>query len=94
MASSLREGAILANLTSHQLAALSDVPMLAPPPGVKTNLHDPDSNNEPFFVVTSILLCLMTILIVNRIYAKTYIVRKYTWDDCRSLSPPASTTYC
>ncbi|KAI4178328.1 MAG: hypothetical protein LQ346_007490 [Caloplaca aetnensis] len=82
MSSSLRQGAVLANLTSHQLAALSDVPMLAPPPGVKPSLRDPEHNSKPFFIVTSILLFLMAILIINRAYAKTYIVRKYTWDDC------------
>lgn len=83
MSSSLRQGAVLANLTSHQLAALSDVPMLAPPPGVKPSLRDPEHNSKPFFIVTSILLFLMAILIINRAYAKTYIVRKYTWDDCK-----------
>ncbi|KAL8836864.1 MAG: hypothetical protein Q9170_002755 [Blastenia crenularia] len=81
MSSSLREGALFANLTSQQLAVFTNVPMMPPPPGLKTNLQNPSRNSNPFFIVTSILLFVMTVLIINRIYAKTYIIRKYTWDD-------------
>lgn len=89
MSSSIQEAAVLANLTSHQLAALSDVPILPPPPGLEPNLHNAEHNGSPFFIVTSVLLFLTTILMINRAYAKTYIVRKYTWDDCKPKSTAA-----
>ena len=83
MSSSLREGAIFANFTVHDLAAFSDIPVLLPPPGIKPNFENPDGNNKTFFALTSILLLVATILIANRIYVKIHIVRKYTLDDCK-----------
>ena len=86
MSSSLRQGAIFGNLTAHQLAKITNIPVLLPPPGVRPNFDNPESNSQTFFVVTSILLVIATLLTANRVYAKTCIIRKYTTDDCRFLS--------
>ena len=82
MSSSLRQGVKLANLTSQELATISNIPVQVPPPGIIPNFDNPDSNSKTFFIVTSILLVLTILLIVNRFYVKTYIIRKYTTDDC------------
>lgn len=73
----------LAKLTPQQLASLSDYPTLQPPAGVKSNFANPQSQNVPLFVVTSLLLGTMGAFVLNRVYTKMFIVRKYSWDDCK-----------
>ncbi len=70
-------------MTPQELAALSHYPLPPPPAGVQSNFANPKNRNRPFFIVDSLLLGVMAAFFLNRIYAKTYIIRKYSWDDCK-----------
>ena len=73
----------LSDMSPEQLSAMASYPALAPPPGVLSNFtSDAPNQNAPFFVVTSLLLGIMGVFILNRFYAKTFLIRKYSWDDC------------
>lgn len=73
----------LAALTPEELASLTDVPVTQPPDGQVPDLDNPVQYDQPFFVVTSILLVVSFLLFLNRSYCKIFIVRKLTWDDCK-----------
>ncbi|MCJ1437582.1 hypothetical protein MMC27_006969 [Xylographa pallens] len=74
--------ALVSSLTPEELNALSNVPALAPPPGIESDFINPQNQSLSFLLVTSILFGIMTIFFLNRIYTKAFIIRKYTWDDC------------
>jgi hypothetical protein len=71
----------LANLPPAALAMLVDVPAMVAPDGTTSNLANPKNNSEPLFVVTSLLLGLMILFIINRFYVKAFMVKKYSLDD-------------
>ena len=58
-----------------------DSPAAAPPPGVIPNMINPPSTGYLLISVESILQGLMMCFVFNRIYAKAFIARKWTWDD-------------
>lgn len=70
------------NLTSLDPSTLSNIPLLSPPAGVTPNFANPASNIQPFLIVTSVSLGIMLMFVVNRTYVKTFLIRKYSWDDC------------
>ena len=72
----------LANLGPQELYILSHTPAIPPPPGIEPNFINPTSNSQPLIVVTSLFLGLTTLFALNRAYVKTFIVRKFSWDDC------------
>lgn len=59
----------------------SNQPLLPSPPGVTSDFKHPVNHGGRQIVVTSLLLGITAIFFLNRVYMKTYIVRKYTWDD-------------
>ncbi|MCJ1470231.1 hypothetical protein MMC07_008876 [Pseudocyphellaria aurata] len=71
----------LANLTPEQLNSLSNVPALQPPPGVVPNFLNPENQIRSFLVATSLELGIMTVFVLVRFYSKSFLVRKYSWDD-------------
>ena len=71
----------ISKLTPQELAALSNYPMLPPPVGIQSNFANAKSQDLPFLVVDSLLLGIMGVFFLNRIYTKTFIIRKYSWDD-------------
>ncbi|MCJ1394806.1 hypothetical protein MMC18_007686 [Xylographa bjoerkii] len=71
----------LASLSPAELNALADYPALTPPPGVVPNFVNPENQNTPEFVVTSLLLAVMILFFINRIYVKSILMRKCSWDD-------------
>ncbi|MCJ1421743.1 hypothetical protein MMC32_008109 [Xylographa parallela] len=73
--------ALVSSLTPEELNALSDVPALAPPPGIESQFVNPQNQSLSFLLVTSILFGVMTIFFLNRTYTKAFIIRRYTWDD-------------
>ena len=78
---------IVAPLLARQdLQLLSNYPILPPPEGVTSNFRNPPNRGKPQIVVTSILLCITAFFILNRVYMKTFIARKYTLDDRKSCS--------
>lgn len=74
----------LANLTAEELSALSDYPALQPPSGIEPNFATPESQNQPLIIVSSLLLGIMGLFFLNRVYIKTFVSRRYSWDDCKS----------
>lgn len=71
------------NVSDQQLATVTAYP---PPVGIESNFVNPENRNRPLYVVTSLLLGIMILFIINRAYTKTFIVRKYSWDDRKSYS--------
>ncbi len=70
------------NLDSQDSYTLSNTPAIQPPPGVEPNFVNPASNRQPLIVVASLFLGLTSIFALTRAYVKTFIIRKYSWDDC------------
>ena len=70
------------NLDPQELYSLSHTPAIQPPPGVEPNFVNPADNREPLIVVASLFLSLTSIFALTRAYVKTFIIRKYSWDDC------------
>ena len=71
-------------LIRQSLQLLSNYPLLPPPEGVTSDFTNPPNHAKPQIVVTSLLLGITAILILNRVYMKTFIARKYMLDDCKS----------
>ena len=53
---------------------------LEPPPGVKSNLVNPE-NKDPIFISICTPMSYVFIMYANRIYVKACSIRKMTWDD-------------
>ena len=70
-------------LTSRELppSNFNSLPALEPPPGVKSNLVNPENKGPILTSICIILMSLVLILYANRIYVKTCIIRRMTWDD-------------
>ena len=78
--------------TSLNPAELASYPIIPPPPGVVSNFINPETHNLPLFIIPSLFLGVMGIFVLNRVYTKTCITRKYTWDD-RKCRMPALLTH-
>lgn len=81
--------ASIANLTPEQPNSLSNYSVLQPPPGVVPNFVSLENQDRTLLVATSLELGIMIVFVLNRFYAKSFLVRKYSWDDCQS-SPTLS----
>lgn len=77
---------MISPLTPQELQLLSNYPVLAPPEGMLSDFANPPNHGKPQIVVTSLLLCIAAIFVLNRVYTKTFIIRKYTLDDRKSFS--------
>ena len=71
----------LSNVSPESLEAFASYPAIPPPSGVIPNFVDPENQNLPLFAVTSLLLGIMALFMLNRVYVKTFIVKKYSLDD-------------
>ncbi|KAL9636436.1 MAG: hypothetical protein Q9164_002821 [Protoblastenia rupestris] len=58
-----------------------DDPALTPPPGQKSNFHNPDSRAFELYLTTGVCLPLILVFASLRFYAKIFIVGKKSWDD-------------
>lgn len=70
-------------LTPEELAKLASTPALEPPPGVTSNLENPRTIKQQQIVVCSLLISIAFCFTLIRAYVKTFVTRKYTWDDCK-----------
>ncbi len=61
-----------------------NAPVEKPPPGVIPNYTNPYSQGPIFFVVGPALLFIMLVFFSVRMYVKFGILKKRTWDDCKS----------
>lgn len=71
----------LSNMSPEELASY---PALPPPLGILPNFDNAPNRNMTFLAVTSLLLGIMALFVLNRLYAKKVLIRKYKWDDCKS----------
>jgi hypothetical protein len=76
------------SLTPGELDAFMKYPALQPPAGVQPNFAEPENQNQPLFIITSILLGIMAVFLMNRGYTKLCITWKCSWDDCKSRLVP------
>jgi len=82
---------LMKNPSPELRAALAQIPAMAPPPGVKSNLVNPESIAYRQTIATSILMAIMMLFVFNRIYVKAWLVRKLSWDDGMSKSSHCDT---
>ena len=63
---------------------LLEFPAASPPPGVVPNFENPQGNVAlalGIMIPCGILTLTMTLM---RIYVKSFVVRKWHWDDCKT----------
>ncbi|KAH9862708.1 hypothetical protein J1614_010801 [Plenodomus biglobosus] len=65
-------------------ALLATLPAASPPPGVVSNFDNPPSRANLLLGLTSAFFALAVISYSIRMYTKIRILRKVTWDDCKS----------
>ena len=68
-------------ISNSDLALFSSVPALAPPAGVTSNFIDPPTCTKGPLIVSTVLFILTTAFILNRVYVKLCITKKFKWDD-------------
>ncbi len=71
-------------LTPQELQQLANYPALQAPEGVTSNFTDALNHGKPQIVAVSFLLSITAIFVLNRIYMKSLIVRRYKLDDRKS----------
>ncbi|KAL9007966.1 MAG: hypothetical protein Q9173_006864 [Seirophora scorigena] len=62
-----------------------DFPLASPPPDVVQNLANPESRAYQIYAISAVFLALTISFLSIRLYAKLYIQRSRTWDDCAYL---------
>jgi hypothetical protein len=65
-------------------ALLATIPAASPPPGIVPNFDHPPSRSNLLLGLTSVFLSLAVISYFIRMYTKIKILRKVSWDDCKS----------
>lgn len=70
-------------LSPESFIVLSTEPATQPPTGVESNLLNSKDHNHPFLILNSLLLGIMGLFFMNRLYTKKFIVREFSWDDCK-----------
>ena len=65
-------------------SVLNTLPALQPPAGVQPNFVNPENRGYIQNSVASVLFGLMICLFANRVYTKLFVIRKASWDDCKS----------
>ena len=61
--------------------AVLQLPALEPPPGMAPNFTNAENRGAVLIIVNGILLAVMAIFMVIRVYAKSVIIQKLSWDD-------------
>ena len=67
---------------------LSQIPALNPPPGVIPNFVDPYTRGPKLLALSAVAIGVMYLFVMARFYAKFYVQRRLTWDDCESSQSP------
>ena len=66
----------LPSLSQEELRALIDIPGILPPEGTTSNFINPETQNTPHLIMTSVLSGIIILTIVNRIYIKSFLIQK------------------
>ena len=69
------------NITAAQLEQYSNLPALAPPPGVLPNFSAHNERAQIYKILCSILLVVLYFFLFLRLYAKMWIKRNPGLDD-------------
>lgn len=60
---------------------LRQYPAGEPPPGIRPDFLYPENRGPILIAVGGLMISLMIPLLINRMYTKACIVRKFAWDD-------------
>lgn len=61
--------------------AVLQLPALEPPPGTVPNFTNAENRGAVLIIVNGTLLVVMAMFMVIRVYTKSVIIRKLSWDD-------------
>ena len=75
---------------SSPTGGLESWPLSTPPPAVTPNFVNPDSIAWEVNLTAGICFTLILLFTAVRFYAKVFLTRAYTLDDCQYTSSPAS----
>jgi len=82
----------LASFQLHLLMSTSllaaDYPLIPPPPGRISNFANPDTHTDVTIIICSVAFAFMMSFVSLRIYARLWVARTFSIDDCKSC--PAS----
>ena len=67
---------------------LSQVPALEPPLGVIPNFVNPYTRGPMLLALIAVAIGIMYLFVTARLYAKFYVLKRLTWEDCESSESP------
>lgn len=70
-----------ASPTPEQIQYLCALPAVPPLIRAQPKFINPESQNQAFYIESSILFAVVAVLLTNRGYFKVFIKKTYTWDD-------------
>lgn len=83
----------MAQLASQQLEALLNGAAGPPPPGARSNFHDPANINGLVILTLTLCLAFASLAVLMRTYTKLFLIRSWDYEDCKLskfLSSPGS----
>ena len=67
------------------MSSLEDLPLQPPPPGQISNFIDPSSRGPAIVAVCYVFIALLWPIFLLRLYSKVFVIRKFWWDDGKSI---------
>jgi hypothetical protein len=61
--------------------SLSEIPALQPPPGVRPNFIDPESQAPGMMIANGIITAVMLVFVLLRLYTKAFLTKGLFWED-------------
>ena len=71
--------------SSAEQAAFENYPLQAPPAGQTSNFIDPETRGPAIVILCSVFIGIMWPIFILRLYSKVWVIRKFWWDDGKSL---------
>jgi hypothetical protein len=75
--------ALYHSLTPVEKAAFLNGPGLKPPLGVRPNFDDPPNRNALCYSVLLLSICVSTIVVLVRTWARIFCIKKFRLEDCK-----------
>ena len=63
----------------------SRTPAMEPPPGVESNLDNPETLQPTRIALSAVCITLCVVFITARSYARAVLLNKFDLDDCKSI---------